>query len=87
VVRKFLGGRREGGLGGACHFDGPPEIGEALGEGEGLRIGAASAEAGVEVNGASGEIRRGHRGGEEKISVREGKKTSGRTWQEKWGRA
>jgi hypothetical protein len=60
VVRKFLGGRREGGLGGACHFDGPPEIGEALGEGEGLGIGAASAEAGVEVNGASGEIRRGH---------------------------
>jgi hypothetical protein len=60
VVRKFLGGRREGGLDGACHFDGPPEIGEALGEGEGLGIGAASAEAGVEVNGASGEIRRGH---------------------------
>jgi len=61
VVRKFLGGRREGGLGGACHFDGPPEIGKALGEGEGLGIGAASAEAGVEVNGASGEIRRRHK--------------------------
>ena len=60
VVRKFLGGSREGGLGGACHFDGPPEIGEALGEGEGLGIGAASAEAGVEVNGTSGEIRGGH---------------------------
>jgi hypothetical protein len=63
VVRKFLGGRGERGLGGACHFDGPPEIGEALGEGEGLGIGAASAEAGVEVNGASGEIRRGHKKG------------------------
>ena len=63
VVRKFLGGSREGGLGGACHFDSPPEIGEALGESERLGIGAASAEAGVEVNSASGEIRRGHRKG------------------------
>jgi hypothetical protein len=60
VVGHFLGGGGEGGLGGACHFDGPPEIGEALGEGEGLGIGAASAEVGVEVNGASSEIRRGH---------------------------
>ena len=60
VVRKFLGDRREGGLGGACHFDSPPKIGEALGEGEGLGIGTASAEAGVKVNSASGEIRRGH---------------------------
>jgi hypothetical protein len=45
VVREFLGGSREGSLGGACHFDSPPENGEALGEGEGLGIGAASAEA------------------------------------------
>jgi hypothetical protein len=27
VVRKFRGGRKEGGLGGACHFDSPPEVG------------------------------------------------------------
>jgi len=60
VVRKFLGGRKEGGLGGTCYFDGPPEIVEALGEGEGLGVGAASAEAGVEVNDSCGEIRTGH---------------------------
>jgi hypothetical protein len=60
VVREFLGDRREGGLGGACHFDAPTELVQALGEGEGLGIGAASAEARVEMNGASGEIRRGH---------------------------
>ena len=60
VVRKFLGGGSEWRLGGACNFYRPSQIGEALGEGERLRIGTTPTEVGVEVNDASGEIRRGH---------------------------
>ena len=61
VVGKFLGGGSEGRLGGACNFYRPSQVGEALGEGERLRIGATPTEVGVEVDHASGEIRRGHR--------------------------
>jgi hypothetical protein len=61
VIGEFLGGRSEGSLGGACNFYRPSQIGEALGEGERLRIGATPTEVGVEVDKASGEIRRGHR--------------------------
>ena len=60
VVGKFLGDGGEGGLGGACNFYRPSQIGEALGEGERLRIGATPTEVGVEVNDSCGEIRRGH---------------------------
>ena len=60
VVRKFLGGGSEGRLGGACNFYRPSQIGETLGEGERLRIGATPTEVGVEVDKARGEIRRGH---------------------------
>ena len=61
VEGKFLGDGSEGCLGGACNFHRPSQIGEALGEGERLRIGATPTEVGVEVDHASGEIRRGHR--------------------------
>ena len=60
VVGEFLGGGREGRLGRACNFYHPSQIGEALGEGERLRIGATPTEVGVEVNDSCGEIRRGH---------------------------
>jgi hypothetical protein len=61
VVGKFLGGGSEGRLGGARNFHRPSQIGEALGEGERLSIGATPTEVGVEVDHASGEIRRGHK--------------------------
>jgi hypothetical protein len=75
VVGKFLGGGSEGCLSGTCNFHRPSQIGEALGEGEGLRIGATPTKVGVEVDQASGEIRRGHR--KHRLAQGEGRRRGG----------